>query len=350
MPAAGVTARLGRLARRARRRLAPDALVLVYHSVAETRSDPWALHVSPARFAEQMETLRGSALPLAELVGAARSRTLRSGAVAVTFDDGYAGTLHGALPALERFDVPATVFVTTGAVGSTEEFWSDELERLLLHPGRFVRTPTLGDAAAERAVAAASAYTAADAERHAGWRALVEPPPTPRHEAYLALWERMRTLPHRGRETILQEIRDALEDPPEPRRTHRALTLAELRELGRSPRVEIGAHTVTHPALAALPPAEQREEVEGSRRTLEDWLERPVTGFAYPYGRPCDLDEHSVEAVRRAGFAVACVNRPGVVDGGSDPLRVPRFHVGDWDGDRFARMLRWWWGAPGSRG
>jgi peptidoglycan/xylan/chitin deacetylase (PgdA/CDA1 family) len=347
-----VTARLGRLARRARRRLAPDALVLVYHSVAETGSDPWALHVSPARFAEQMETLRGSSLPLPlrELVDASRRRTLRRGAVAVTFDDGYAGTLRGALPALERFDVPATTFVTTSAVGSTEEFWSDALERLLLHPGRFLRVPALGDQEAEQTLAAALEYTEADLARHAGWRALVEPPPTPRHEAYLSLWERMRPLPHRGREKILREIRDALEDPPEPRPTHRALTLAELRELGSSPLVEIGAHTVTHPALAALPPAEQREEVEGSRRALEAWLERPVTAFAYPYGRPCDLDDHSVEAVRRAGFAVACVNRPGVVDGGSDPLRVPRFHVGDWDGDRFARTLRWWWGAPGSRG
>ena len=35
---------------------------------------------------------------------------------------------------LERFDAPATVFVTSGAVDSTQEFWWDELEQLLLRP------------------------------------------------------------------------------------------------------------------------------------------------------------------------------------------------------------------------
>lgn len=344
--------RLGRLARRARRRFAPDALVLVYHSVAEVRADPWALHVSPARFAEQMEVLRRSVLPLplGELLGASRERRLRRAAVAVTFDDGYAGTLHGALPVLERSGIPATVFVTTGAVGSGEEFWSDELEHLLLHPGRLLRTPVLGDAGVEERLAASAGFSAAEFERGAGWRALLDPPPTPRHEAYLALWERMRSLPGGERAALLAEIRGCLADRRAARPTHRAVTLGELRELAASPVVRVGAHTATHPVLAALSPAEQRREVEGSRRALEGWLGRPVDSFAYPYGRPGDLDGHSVAAVREAGFSVACVNQPGIVDGGSDPLRVPRFHVGDWDGDRFARTLRWWWGAPGSRG
>jgi peptidoglycan/xylan/chitin deacetylase (PgdA/CDA1 family) len=47
---------------------------------------------------------------------------------------------------------------------------------------------------------------------------------------------------------------------------------------------EIGSHTVSHPDLGALGPAEARTELVDSKKTLEDTLGRPVRFFAYPYG------------------------------------------------------------------
>ena len=52
--------------------------------------------------------------------------------VAVTFDDGYADFASVALPALRARAIPATLFVTTGALGADGEFWWDELERIVL--------------------------------------------------------------------------------------------------------------------------------------------------------------------------------------------------------------------------
>ena len=52
----------------------------------------------------------------------------------VTFDDGYADNLYNAKPLLERYEIPATIFLTSGCIGQNREFWWDELDRMLLQP------------------------------------------------------------------------------------------------------------------------------------------------------------------------------------------------------------------------
>ena len=64
-------------------------------------------------------------------------------AAVITFDDGYADNCTSGLPLLEEFDVSATVFLATGALGKDREFWWDELEKALLRPGRLPEVLTI---------------------------------------------------------------------------------------------------------------------------------------------------------------------------------------------------------------
>jgi peptidoglycan/xylan/chitin deacetylase (PgdA/CDA1 family) len=91
-----------------------DLLILCYHAVSEDWDN--ALSVTPEAFERQIELLavkgyRG--VTFAEAVG----RPHRGRVVAVTFDDGYTSVDEHARPILERFGIPATVFVPTGLVG-----------------------------------------------------------------------------------------------------------------------------------------------------------------------------------------------------------------------------------------
>src|SRR5262245_28817167 len=70
--------------------------------------------------------------------------------------------------------------------------------------------------------------------------------------------------------------------------------------------VDVGAHTLTHPCLAALPAAAQRDEIGRGKVRLEGVLGRPVSEFAYPYGRLCDYTRETVGLVKEAGFSLAC--------------------------------------------
>ena len=134
--------RLRRVAGWVRNRFARGVVILLYHRVAELDSDPQLLGVTPRHFAEHLEVLQryGHPIYLRALAKSLQDGYVPHRTVVVTFDDGYADDLYNAKPLLERHDIPATVFLTSGCIGSNREFWWDEVDRLLLQPGTLPET------------------------------------------------------------------------------------------------------------------------------------------------------------------------------------------------------------------
>jgi peptidoglycan/xylan/chitin deacetylase (PgdA/CDA1 family) len=330
------------------RRRAGAGLVLVYHRVADLPVDPWSVCVSPAHLAEHLEILARYArlLHAGDLVQRVAAGADSKRAVAVTFDDGYADLLHAARPLLEQAGVPATMFITTGAIDSREEFWWDAVERALLHdrplPPR-LRLP-LGHATGEWPVGDAL-RGAAPAAGACAWRAW-DPPPAQRAAVYVAVWNALLGLATAARSRAVAELLAWAGLDAYARPSHRTLREQELRALAAGDLVEIGAHTVTHPVLAALPPAEQDAEVIGSRDTLRSTLGRNVRTFAFPFGKPEHVGSRAGAAVRAAGFTTAFLNVTGTVTRDTDRYAVPRVFVEDMDGDAFGRLL---WRSAGIR-
>ena len=332
--------------RRLVRRVTPRALILLYHRVAELPSDPFGLCVRPSFFAEHMEVLRRAARPLElrELATAvARGRVPRR-AVVVTFDDGYADNLHEARPLFERHEVPVTIFVASGYIGGEREFWWDELERLLLQPGTLTESVRVSvDVRTHRwEMGAVRRYDETSYRQFCGWRVGLEGYPTPRHRVFCELYPMLRTLAESDRQRVLGELRASTSVEPRARPTHRPLSREELRRLADGKLVEIGVHTVTHSALAALSGAAQRAEIRRAKADLEELLERQMTAFAYPYGSRSDYTAETIEIVREAGFAYACASHAAAVSRRSDPLALPRVVVSDGDGEQFEQGLDTW--------
>jgi peptidoglycan/xylan/chitin deacetylase (PgdA/CDA1 family) len=318
----------------------------MYHRVADLRNDPHLLAVTPKHFAEQMEVIRSHymSIRLQQLVKALRDGKVLTRAVVVTFDDGYADNLHEAMPLLERYDIPATMFVTAGQVGSQREFWWDELDRLLLQPGILpakLRLNVNGNTF-ESQLGEASTYTEADYQRDRGWHIAREDDPGPRQHLFRKLLAAMSTLPGGERKGVLDQLLAWAGPGPAGRSTHQNLSIDELIQLQKCDLAEIGAHTMTHPKLANIPAAQQRSEIKQSKQALEAILSRPVTSFAFPFGSSAP---ETVAMVRDEGFVCACSTRSDVVFRGADRFLLPRVIVRDWDGERFGRFLRWWMGG-----
>lgn len=330
-------------ARRLRHRFAPGGVILLYHRVAEVGSDPWSLCVTPRHFAEHLEVLRkhGHPVQLQQLAQTVRDGKRPHQQVAVTFDDGYADNLHNAKPLLEQYDIPATVFLTTGYIGQEREFWWDELDKLLLQPGTLPEALQLSvNGSIYRWELGESAHYSEDAhQHHRDWNAMGNDNPNPRHSLYRSLYQLLRPLVEGERRQVLDELLVWANAEPVSRSTHRLLTTAEVSTLEQGGAIEVGAHTVSHPFLSALPAAAQREEIKRSKASLEDIVGHSVRSFAYPYG---NYTAQTPTLVQEAGFACACSTVATSVRQRSNCFELPRVVVEDWDGEEFARRLQKW--------
>jgi len=299
-----------------RKRFRTGAVILLYHRVTNLKHDPQMLAVSPKHFAEHLQFLRSHARPVSLRHLSDRSNDDSRKAVGITFDDGYADNLHEAKPLLEEYEAPATVFVSTGYLDANREFWWDELENIFMN-GR-VLPDTLEI------------------------RLKGSPRRWPSRDAYVGLCAAIRALPPDDRETVLDEVRAWAKKKAVCRDSHRPMTKNEVRQLDKGSVVEVGSHTVAHPVLSSLNADAQRDQIRRDKTTLENLLGRQVRSFAYPFGNRPDYNRASVNAVREAGFEIACSNFEGIVWPRTDRLELPRMLVRNWSGDEFARRFEAW--------
>ncbi len=241
-------------------------------------------------------------------------------------------------PLLDRFGVPATVFVASGYVGGDREYWWDELERLLFSPVALPPVLRLDMGTETLHVDLDETRRALPAE-HALWNVTVSHDPTCRHRLYRTLFDTLRPMEHGQRDAVLTALAAWSGESRTTRDSHRPLTHDELSALNRHPLVEIGAHTVTHPVLSLMDARQQAQEIVQSKRELEETIGEPVSSFSYPFGTRRDYSEATVQAVRDAGFDRACSNFSGMVTPTVDRYQLPRVIVRDGDGDSLARQL-----------
>jgi peptidoglycan/xylan/chitin deacetylase (PgdA/CDA1 family) len=329
-----LTAQLARewLARKWRRRTVPHGVILMYHRVARPSADPWKICVSPANFAGHMQELREMAevAPVQDVLQSLRSGRRAKPVAAVTFDDAYLDNLTDAKPVLERYGVPATVFVPTGWVGSTRPIWWDHLTHAVLEAPKLPRMLNL-DVAGLRI---AWRDLDLDAGTRGGRRA--------RQRLYREIWSQLRVLNDVDREAALDRLLEVLGTDDTTMRDVRVMSADELRALTDGGVVQIGSHSVTHPSLPNLPSEAKAWQIEQSAKQFCELTGQRPSLFAYPYG---DLDQESVDLVRASGYTTACSIREDLVWEDADPFTLPRLAVGDWTPAEFRIRMRHYWFA-----
>jgi peptidoglycan/xylan/chitin deacetylase (PgdA/CDA1 family) len=310
-------------------RFVNHALILGYHRIAEADFDPYSLCVSPRHFAEQLEVLRKHANPISmsALACGLSAGNLPRRSVVLTFDDGYSDVLHNAKPLLKRYDVPAIAFIVTGNLGS--EFWWDELARILSS------SINLPEKLSFKVNGSDYEWIFGSSE----FPRIVGSGREIRHGFILSLYDKLLITTPKVRQVALSHLsswggKDLIKKP-----RYRTLDRSELMQLVADGLVEIGSHSVTHPILEILPLDQQRIELQQSKNSLENLLNRSVTKFSYPNG---SFPKGIRTVLREVGYEYGFTSLGDALWRGSDPYFIPRFWVPDWGGEGFGHWLKLW--------
>ncbi|MBW2716523.1 MAG: polysaccharide deacetylase family protein [Deltaproteobacteria bacterium] len=290
-------------------RLRDRATVVMYHGVVPDSSpyDAWTL-LPASQFQAQLEFIREHFTPVTIDQVLNPPTDLRKPALAVTFDDGLRNNLATALPLLESYEIPATVYVSTRAIEAQELFWWDRITLALQH-----------SRATELDLSASGL----------GIQHFANAPARKRWEDIERLLSVIKQDGYAERESVATQIAEMFLSPAEMQVDEFSiLTVDELRELAASELITIGSHTHSHELLPRLSLEEARQDIEQAIEKLENWLGIEILHFAYPGG---DHTTELVELVRamRVDTAVTIVERR--VDRGADPLAIPRFGMGGYD-------------------
>ena len=298
-------------------RLAPTrAAILMYHSICDDpRQTDHILGVSRDRasFEAHMETLARhySPVTIQDVADFARSgRPLPRRAVAVTFDDGFADNYEIAMPILNRYGIPATIYVMVDAVANGKLPWYCRLRFAF----NTTRKPDWTDPRTGRS------YPLAGTEQ--------------RGAALTSAWENGARLTGAVQQEFVERTERDLEVEPFNGNHGFMLTWEQARSLRKAGHT-IGAHTLSHPNLAQVSQDEAQSEIAGSKTQLEQRMGEPVEHFSYPHpALNPQWSDKTLEITREAGFKSAVLTARGPVRANDNPLALKRISTPD-DLDQF---------------
>lgn len=277
--------------------------ILVYHRVQPTLEPLVMAPIATTQFDAQMKMIAKYFRPisLTQLISELESGIYIKGTVCVTFDDGYADNYQYALPILQNYKVPATVFVATDFVGTNKLLWYD---RVL---DAFKRTQKKS---LEIEFAGLAGIPLVDLQT--------------RNELAFQMLGALKKLAPIERDKIIDALfvkAEVAEDSKS--KIRQMLSWDEVREL-YTQGIEIGAHTCSHPILTLLSQAEIESEVFRSKQMIENELQASIKLFAYPNGQPGDFNEITKGILKKCGFSCALTTVNGVNDQNQDRFELLR--------------------------
>ncbi|MDK4738782.1 polysaccharide deacetylase family protein [Rhizobium sp. CNPSo 3464] len=237
---------------------------------------------------------------------------------AFTLDDGNRDNFDYALPVFARHGTPFTIFVTQGLSERTHSIWWETLAELLSQRDRLTFDFGTG---------AESFDLNKTGQRQAAFA---------RFAAYVHAHDEL--------EAIARIDEFARANGMEPLDLVRAAIMdrAELKQLIRHPLASLGAHTVSHRALARLPEAEAAAEMALSADYVADLIGQRPVAIAYPYGTADAVSPREARLAAELGFSVGVTTRPGTIGAASAATitHLPRLSLnGHYQKARYASAL-----------
>lgn len=306
--------------------LAGVGTIFMLHHVRPARDSLFQpnhhLEITPEFLREVLAHVRTLNIDIVSMDEAHRRMTARDFTrrfACFTFDDGYRDNRDHALPVMQEFDAPFTVYVASDFADGRGRLWWVALERLIAAVDAL--DLELDGVATRIDASSADAKQTAFNQLH-GW---LQGLPSDMHVQHAV----SSLCAHHGVDDtkIAREL---------------CMPWDELKPFANHALVTIGAHTISHCNLANETEAEASREMRVSRERIEAELQKPAQHFAYPYGYKTAAAAREFAIARKLGFKTAVTTRPGMIfpENADHLTALPRISLnGNYQSTRFLSVL-----------
>lgn len=250
--------------------------ILMYHRVID---EPFVAGLPPERFAQQMAYIaqKFRVIPVNQLIEELARNDVKHYTLALTFDDGHADFYHNTWPIIKKYQLPASLYVTTGFIDQDLWLWPDLLRYILLKANsRQIALTSLGNFSTTR-----------DEVIH----------------TWSQLGDHCLTLDDAIRKNFIQDLAQQLNVtiPAIPEAPFTSLIWSQLREMHKQG-LDIGSHTVSHPILSKLTSAAIESELHDSRERICEEIGQQPLGICYPNGLLKDINDDVLEIAQQLNY------------------------------------------------
>ncbi|HUL22615.1 MAG TPA: polysaccharide deacetylase family protein [Thermodesulfobacteriota bacterium] len=286
-----------------------ELTILMYHgTIRSPLAVPDWCFLDEQSFRLQIGSLKKhfEIIALSEAVERMRTGAIKRPTAAITFDDGYQNNFDVAFPILRREKIPATIFLATGLIDTTDTVWHCRLNLALSQTRRPVmdRNGFQFDLSTLNLKAKASA----------------------------AIQENLKTLPHPQLMATLRNIILDLDGDPDcsigVNSPYGMLNRNAIAEMVASGLIEFGAHTHQHAILSRLSERERFNEIRRSVDAVYELTGRPCRCFSYPNGRAEDYDVASIRHLEACGIQMAVTTTAGPNNKTTPVMELRRYGIG----------------------
>lgn len=288
------------------------AMILMYHRILppdDMQMPPVqpGMYVSVDTFRRQIHFLKSrfKLISLWELVRRLAEGRGVSRCCVLTFDDGWRDNFQYAYPVLQKYSVPATIFLTAGYIGTKRLFWPEDVSLCLvkLHNGE-AELGDLPDVIQENLEGNGLCLKSSLEESIDHFvKLLKKKSPEQRIDFISQLKEVCGVKKHAKRLLMNWE---------------------EVREIGESGLIEFGSHTMNHVLLDQLSLVHAEREIRSSMEILEEKIGGKCIFFAYPNG---NYNDSIISLLGNAGLVAALTTKRGYVSSDSTLLELPRISL-----------------------
>jgi len=306
-------------------------IILMYHGltdkiVHEGIENYNGLHLNVEIFRLQIEYLKKyyNVISIDQLIErCVNNTTIPNNSVVITFDDGYKSNYTLAYPVLKKFNVPATISITTDFIENREFLWPD-------------RTQYTINMTTVKSFKLNIDNETLSFDLHNN---------NSKMECLRKIRPKLLSMPQESVRKIVESLEHQLgkklsidKDIPE---IFRPLNWNEILEMIKSGIISIGSHNCTHVVLTRCSPENVKKELLLSKQLIEEKTGSTCRLFCYPNGAVGDFDHNTKKLLKEFGYSCALTTVEGTNDERSDIFELKRSAVVINKGDliEFAMIL-----------